>query len=141
MKKILTLTLCLGIFLSCKKESQEKSFDLKGTSWENSWNNTENVLWHGRLDFTSDHEVFFSNTFTKDKLMSSSGKAKLSYTIMEANSESPKIHITGKYNSVLGESDKGAIVDYILTYTPRVGVDEARLMNGNTEAYIKVVYK
>lgn len=141
MKKFLLLVLTLGLFLSCEKDDQEKAFDLKGTSWEYSWINTDYVLWHGRLDFTSDDEVFFSNTFTKDKLMSVSGKSKLSYTIIDANSSSPKIHIKGRYNSVQGESEKGAVVDYTLTYIPRAGIDEARLTKENAESYIKVVYK
>lgn len=141
MKKFLTLFLLTGLLLSCKKEDQTAGFSLTGTSWEHSWYNSDNVIWFGRLDFTSENQVVFSNSFTKDKLMSATGRAVLTYTIEDISSASPKIHITGKYNNIAGESGKGATVDYTLSYIPPSGLEEAKLSAENAGTFIKVVYK
>lgn len=142
MKKlILTLIILAGTLTACEKENQEKGFSLKGTSWENSWFNADNVIWYNRLDFTADNEVIFSNTFTKNKLMSAAGKSTLKYTIENPDSASPKIHITGTYNNVAGEPGKGAVVDYTLTYVAPSGIEEAKLAVGDAVSYVKVVYK
>lgn len=141
MKKFLTLFLLTGLLLSCKKEDQTAGFSLTGTSWEHSWYSSDNVIWFGRLDFTSENQVVFSNSFTKDKLMSATGRAVLTYTIEDISSASPKIHITGKYNNIAGEPGKGATVDYTLSYIPPSGLEEAKLSAENAGTFIKVVYK
>ncbi len=142
MKKLLlTLLIFTSTFLACKKDDQEKGFNLKGTSWENSWYSADNVIWYNRLDFTAENEVVFYNTFTKNKLMSAAGKATLKYTVEDRDSASPKIHITGNYNNIAGEPGKGAVVDYTLTYVAPSGIEEAKLAVGDAVSYVKVVYK
>ena len=141
MKKILILFVITTALFACKKEDQEKGFDLNGSRWELSWfPEGSNVIWYDRLDFISSTEVVYYRSFTTNKLMSAQGKATLTYTVENPDSDAPKIHVKGKLNSAAGGEGKGESVDYVLTYMPSVNGEFPKLAIDNQRAYTKVVY-
>lgn len=141
MKKTLTfLLLILGIF-GCKKEEQTSVLTLAGTSWETSFYvRPDDPIQYEKLEFTSSSEVNFYTTFTVSKLMTAAGKAKLKYTVEDADSATPKIHITGKYNSTSGALGLGGNADFTLTYVASGSDGLPKLAIDATKAYSKVTY-
>ena len=141
MKKTFTLLLLILGFLGCKKDEETTALTLSGTIWETSFYiRPDDPIQFEKLEFTSDSEVTFYTTFTVSKLMTAAGKAKLKYTVEDAESATPKIHITGKYNSTSGALGLGGTADFTLTYVPVSSNGLPQLAIDATKAYSKVVY-
>jgi hypothetical protein len=142
MKKSLTLLLLLVVALGCKKDEETTALTLAGTSWETSFTlRAEDPIQFEKLEFTSSSELNFYTTFTVSKLMTAAGKAKLKYTVEDAESSTPKIHITGNYNSPSGAPGMGAKADFILTYVAVSSDGLPKLSIDGTRGYSKVVFK
>ncbi|MES2827965.1 MAG: hypothetical protein V4687_07415 [Bacteroidota bacterium] len=143
MKRILISLLLILVAAGCKKEENDNLVDLAGTSWESSsYPNGGTVIWHERLDFISDNKVIYYTTFTSDRLMTSAGKATLTFSVDNLSSASPKIHVTGKYNALSGSIGEGAIVDLTANYIrPRNKKEEATLVLSTGKIFTKMVYR
>jgi hypothetical protein len=141
MKKTLTLLLLMAVALGCKKDEETTALTLAGTSWETSfYGRPDDPIHYEKLEFTSRTDVTFYTTFTVSKLMTASGKAKLKYTVEGAETTEPKIHITGKYNSMSGGLGLGATADFTLTYVPNSSDGLPKLAIDATRGYSKVTF-
>jgi hypothetical protein len=141
MKKTLTLLLLIATCLGCKKEKQTSALTLAGTSWETSFYiRPDDPIQYEKLEFTSSTDVSFYTTFTVSKLMTAAGKAKLKYTVENPESDAPKIHITGNYNSMSGGLGQGGIADFTLTYVEASSDGLPRLAIDATKSYAMVVF-
>ena len=141
MKKNLTLLLLVITFFGCKKDEEITALTLSGTSWETSFSlRPDDPIQYEKLEFTSSSDVTFYTTFTVSKLMTAAGKAKLKYTVEEAESSSPKIHITGNYNSQSGGIGLGGKADFTLTYQATSSDGLPKLAIDATKAYSKVIF-
>lgn len=141
MKRIFTFLVLIVLSIGCKKEEQNSEFSLIGTSWETSFFiRPDDPIQYERLEFTSDSDVQFYTTFTVSKLMTAAGKAKLKYTIEDPESSTPKIRITGNYNSMSGALGLGSKADFTLTYLATSNDGLPKLSIDGTKAYSKVVF-
>lgn len=141
MKRTFTFLVLIVLSVGCKKEEQSSEFSLTGTSWETSFFiRPDDPIQYEKLEFTSDSDVQFYTTFTVSKLMTAAGKAKLKYTIEDPESPTPKIRITGNYNSMSGALGLGGKADFTLTYLATSNDGLPKLSIDGTKAYSKVVY-
>jgi hypothetical protein len=141
MKKTLTLLLLAVVSLSCKKDEETTALTLAGTNWETSFTlRPDDPIQFEKLEFKSNSEVNFYTTFTASKLMTAAGKAKLKYTVEDAETSTPKIHVTGNYNSTSGALGLGGKADFTLTYVAASNDGLPRLAIDGTRAYSKVVF-
>ncbi|MEJ7558425.1 MAG: hypothetical protein WKF66_08975 [Pedobacter sp.] len=141
MKRIITILVLCIVALGCKKEEVATAMTLNGTSWETSLTPQQDaVIKFEKLEFTSSSEVSFYTTFSASKLMTAAGKAKLKYTVEDAGSSTPKIHITGNFNSMSGAAGLGSKADFTLTYVAVSSDGLPQLSIDGKRGYSKVVY-
>ena len=141
MKKTFTFLVLIVLSIGCKKEEQNSAFNLIGTSWETSFFiRPDDPIRYEKLEFISNTEVQFYTTFTVSKLMTAAGKAKLKYIVEDPDSATPKIHITGNYNSMSGALGLGGKADFTLTYLATSNDGLPKLSIDATKAYTKVVF-